>query len=96
MKFVDDTKLERGTDRSGDRAAAQRDLDRMEGWASRNPMKFCRNKSNIMCLGGKNPLQWWRLGSSCAGTALGFWQRAEQEPAPCHGSEDGQQHPGLL
>lgn len=55
MKFVDDTKLERSTDRSEDRAAAQRDLHRMGGWASRSPTKFCRNKYNIMCLGGKNP-----------------------------------------
>lgn len=55
MKFVDDTKLQRSADRPEDRAAAQRDLDRMEGWASRNPTEFCKNKYNTMCLGGKNP-----------------------------------------
>lgn len=45
----------RATDTPEDRAAAQRDLDRMEGWASRNPTEFRRNEYNAMCLGGQNP-----------------------------------------
>lgn len=93
---LDDTKLEISTDIPEDRVAAKRD---QTGWRD-GPAGTLRNSVGINTTScaweGRILLQWWRLGSSCAGTAHGCWQWAEQDPALCHGSDNGQQHPGLL
>ena len=39
------------------RAAIQRDLDRLVEWADRILMKFDMNKYKVLHLGRKNPLQ---------------------------------------
>ena len=43
-KFADDTKLGSEVDMSEGRAILQRDLNRLEEWASKNSMKFNKDK----------------------------------------------------
>ena len=64
MKFADDTKLSREVDTPEGRAALQGDLDRLEEWASKNHMKFNKDKCKIMHLGKYNPGVQHRLGST--------------------------------
>lgn len=49
-KFVDDTKLYGEMDLTGGRDILQRELDRREGWASKNYMKFKKDKCKILHL----------------------------------------------
>lgn len=56
--------------------AIQRDLDRLEEWANRNPVKLNKRKYKILQLGRKSPWQQYRLGidwlrSSSAEKTLG-------------------------
>ena len=47
MKFAGDTKLSREVDTPEGRAAVQGDLDRPEEWASKNLMKFNKDKCTV-------------------------------------------------
>lgn len=49
-KFVDDTKLCGEVDMKGGRDVLQRELDRLKGWASKNYMKFNKDKCKVLHL----------------------------------------------
>ncbi|KAK4831677.1 hypothetical protein QYF61_018674 [Mycteria americana] len=75
-KFADDTKLEAVADTPDGWAAIQRDLDRLEKWASRTLLKLNKEKCKVLYVGRNNPRhQYMRrathLGSSLAEKDLG-------------------------
>uniref|UniRef100_A0A8C3K652 Reverse transcriptase domain-containing protein n=1 Tax=Calidris pygmaea TaxID=425635 RepID=A0A8C3K652_9CHAR len=61
-KFADDTKLGGVADTPESCAAIQRDLDRLEGWARKNLMRFNREKCRVLHLVKKNVRYQYRLG----------------------------------
>ncbi|KAK4824390.1 LOW QUALITY PROTEIN: hypothetical protein QYF61_014050 [Mycteria americana] len=75
-KFADGTKLGGAVDSL--KEALQRDLDRLERWATTNHMKFNKSKCQILHLGRGNPGYTYKLGderleSSPTERDLGVW-----------------------
>ncbi|GAB0204328.1 mitochondrial enolase superfamily member 1 [Grus japonensis] len=68
-KFADDTKLGGAIDSVEGGEALQRDLDRLENWATTNRMRFNKAKCQIPHLGRGNPGYTHRLGDEMLETS---------------------------
>jgi len=60
-KFVDDTNLGGVTDMPEGCHAIQRDIDRLDKWASRSLMKFSKENCKALHLGRNNPMHQYML-----------------------------------
>ncbi|KAK4829010.1 hypothetical protein QYF61_001766 [Mycteria americana] len=63
-KFADDTKLSDEVNTSEERGILQRDLDRLEEWASKYRMKFIKDKCKLLHLGQNNQRAQYRPSPS--------------------------------
>ena len=95
-KFHDDVELGGAVVTTGGGEALQRDVDKLENWASTNHMKYNKNKGLILHLGRGNHARTHNLGdgtleSSPSETAWAPGQhQIERESAVCPGSQGGQ------
>jgi len=69
-KFANDTKLGGEVDTSEGKAILEKDLDRLEEWASKNGMKFNKDKCKVLHLGQNNQRVHYRLKSVWLGNSL--------------------------
>ncbi|PKU45531.1 rna-directed dna polymerase from mobile element jockey- hypothetical protein [Limosa lapponica baueri] len=98
-KFANDTKLCGAVSILEGRDAIRRDLDRLEGWACLNLIKFDKAKCKILQVAQGNLKYKYRLGgewivSSPEVKDLGVLV-AQHDLAICASSPEGQSHPGL-
>jgi len=98
-KFADDTKLGEVADTSEGCAAIQRNLDKLESWVQRNPMKLNKGKCRVLHLGGTTPCirQAWGgpVGEQLCGEEPGCpgGRQINHEPAVCPGCQEVQWDP---
>lgn len=72
-KFANNTKVGCGADSPEGRAALQRDLDRLEKQADRNPLKFSKERCRVLLMGRNNPRTCWGLPSWGAALKKRTW-----------------------
>lgn len=66
-KFADDTKMGRAMISDNDRAAMQKDIDKLVEWAETWQMEFNSGKCKVMHLGSKNPGFHYTMGGLAPG-----------------------------